>query len=50
VTQQREQGEGVTVPADAADPADDHVLDQGHFPEFFPACGVGEVHLDRRQA
>src|SRR5512141_452406 len=50
VTHQREQGESVAVPPEAADPADDHVFDHGHFPEFLPARGVGEVHLNGRQA
>jgi len=36
--------------ADAADPADDHVFDQGDLPEILPARRVAEVHLDGRQA
>src|SRR5512141_2738334 len=50
VTHQREQGEGVAVPPEAADPSDNHVFDQGYFPEILTARGVGEVHLDGRQA
>lgn len=39
------QGKNISEAAEPGDPSDDHVFDQGLFPERFPAGGVAQVNF-----